>query len=231
MNASKLDKLFGYVQPSYKYEAVVKSYIDGETLWLDVGGGTAPFPHNDRLSSELTSACKQFEVLDPSDNIKLNTYASKKHLCSIEDLKPLYKYDLITMRMVAEHVENPDDAFIKVKNLLKPGGVFVIYTVNKYAPITILNKFMPSNLRHKIKKALWNVDEKDTFKALYKMNTRTELSRLSRGMSEHEFYRADDVSLFRKFPPLHFLALCLWRAYRLTSLPFPEHNIIAVYKR
>lgn len=51
-----------------------------------------------------------------------------------------YKYDIIVLNNIYEHVENPCGMLINLKKLLKDNGVFIISTPNRYFIKNILRK-------------------------------------------------------------------------------------------
>ena len=65
-------------------------------------------------------------------------------------------YDLITLRMVAEHIAHPRDAVAALARLAKPGGRVVVYTVWKWSPASIAAAVTPMAVHHRLKKLLWD---------------------------------------------------------------------------
>src|SRR6202000_1313212 len=102
--------------------------------------------------------------------------------------------DLITLRMVAEHVEAPETVAKQLALLLNPGGRIVIYTVSRHSPSVLAAAATPLWVHHAVKRVLWRTEERDTFPTVYRMNTRAALRRLfcGEGLSEVMFeYLAD----------------------------------------
>src|SRR5262245_45835087 len=69
---------FRYFLPAEVYEAIVYKLVLPGCVWLDVGGGHAPFCDNPSLSRELILRCARFVVVDPSNNVKEHAYANEK---------------------------------------------------------------------------------------------------------------------------------------------------------
>ena len=134
----------------------------------------------------------------------------------IEDFTSDEPFDLITLRMVAEHVKAPARAVASLQALLRPGGVAVVYTVNRWAPVSMLAWLVPHRFHHRAKHLLWRTEEKDTFPVVYRMNTREELRRHfgEVGMRERFFATLDDCRTFARFKALHRAELYAWRAVR-----------------
>jgi ubiquinone/menaquinone biosynthesis C-methylase UbiE len=56
-------------------------------------------------------------------------------------------FDLVTMNMVLEHVEHPQQLFSEVFRVLRPGGVFLTHTPNLRGYTTALTRLGPPRLR------------------------------------------------------------------------------------
>lgn len=223
----------GYYLPSDFYEALVRKFVDVDTCWLDVGGGGSLFPHNSELCKKLAAIAKQIVCVDPSDNVLQNADADLKFQSTLEDFKHEARFDLATMRMVAEHVQNPLEVVRKLNELLRIGGNVIIFTVNLWSPITIISRLLPFRLHYPIKKLFFDGEEKDTFPTVYKMNTRKRLKSLfeMNGFRESQFQYVDDLSALGNFKLLNAMELWIWKTWRRLSLAYPENCILAVYEK
>src|SRR6266550_3496812 len=180
---------FGYHTPDDWYEAAVFERVSKETVWLDVGCGRSMFPSNPATAGLLGRRCRLLVGLDPSDNITDNPYIHERAKCSVEDFKTERQFDLITLRMVAEHIRDPETVVAALSRLAKPGGAVVIYTISKWAPVSLVSAATPMSVHHAMKRWLWRTDERDTFPIAYKMNTRQALRHLlsTEGFREESF--------------------------------------------
>ncbi|MBL8821870.1 MAG: class I SAM-dependent methyltransferase [Planctomycetia bacterium] len=224
---------FGHYSPADYYEATVRQAVTQGIVWLDVGGGHAIFPENPRLSKELVTRAQHVTALDPSENVLKNELVHEKVQSLLEDYQPEKQFNLATMRMVVEHVSTPD-AFVKnLARLLKPEGIAVVFTVNKWSPLTLLSRVIPFRLHHPIKKMFWGGEEEDTFPVQYRMNTRHQLKKLfeMNGFQEIAFNKLDDLSVFSKFRMMNYLELLFWRCFRLVCLRYPENCLLGIYQR
>jgi 2-polyprenyl-3-methyl-5-hydroxy-6-metoxy-1,4-benzoquinol methylase len=223
----------GYYLPADVYEATVANAIAPGCAWLDVGGGSSPFPDNPKLAVELATRAGRFVGVDPSANVFDNPYTREKHQTFIEDYHASEPFDVATLRMVAEHVTDPESVIASLNRLLKPRGRIILLTVDLFSPITLASRFSPFGLHHPVKKLLWGGEEKDTFPTAYLMNTRRELRRLFRngGFRETEFAHLDDCCTFSKFSLLNTLELLTWKVLRKMRLRYPECNLLGIYRR
>jgi ubiquinone/menaquinone biosynthesis C-methylase UbiE len=171
----KLCWQYRYFSPDLIYEFKVAKLIGPDTVWLDVGGGRQIFPSNERLATLLASECRLLVSVDPSENVLENRFAHERVRCLVEEYKTDHRFDLVTMRMVAEHIEEPDSALSALHGLVKPGGQVVVYTVNKWSPASVIAALTPMKVHNLAKRLLWNTEERDTFPVFYRMNTHQKL--------------------------------------------------------
>ena len=109
----------------------------------------------------------------------------------------------------------------------------VIYTVNRRSPMPLLTTLAPMGLRHKVKRWLWNTDERDTFPTRFRMNTRRRLAGQldAAGFDEVAFDYLDDCRTFARFRAMHWLELTGARVFRGIGLRYPENCLLGVYRR
>jgi hypothetical protein len=109
----------------------------------------------------------------------------------------------------------------------------VVYTVARWAPVSIASRLIPFRFHHHLKQILWNTEEKDTFLVVYRMNTRSRLARLfeGRGFREDEFHYLPDCRIFGRYHILGLLELSLWKAFQTAGIRYPESCLLGVYER
>ncbi len=231
--APRLRQRFGYVTPDDWYEATLFELVKPSTIWLDVGCGHSVFPFSRHVAQLLGERSRLLVGLDPSDNIATNQIIHERAQCRLEDYETNHRFDLITLRMVAEHIGDPKAAVAALARLAAPGAAVVIYTVAKWAPVTIVSAVTPFRFHQLVKRVLWNTDDKDTFPTVYRMNTRTELQRLfhGAGFEEQSFHYLDDCRSFGRFMALSRVELAAWKALRSIGLRYPEACILAIFRK
>ena len=224
---------FDYHSPDDHYEALVARFVRPGCTWLDVGCGRAIFPSNSQLANELARRCKVLVGVDPDPTIAENPIVHEAVQESIYEYRTDLKFDVVTLRMVAEHVGSPRALLHSIARCTERGSVVVIYTVNAWSPVPLLTRLTPFRLRHPIKKLLWQTEEKDTFPTEYRMNTRRTLRRLfaENGFEEVFFANLDDCRTLSRFQHLLKLELALWSALRKFSLRYPESCLLGAYRR
>ena len=229
----RLRHSFGYFTPDDWYEAMVSSLVGPGTSWLDVGCGREVLPSNPRAARRLADRCLSLTGLDPSDNIDENPFLHHRAKCTLEAFDAPEPFDVITLRMVVEHLTNPEAAVQALSRLCKPGGQVVIYTVDKWSPISLVSALTPMSFHHRMKHLLWRAEEKDTFPATYLMNTRRRLATLmsAEGFIEADFLNLADTRTTSRFRLLNTVELAIWRGLRSIGVVYPEKCLMGVYRK
>lgn len=226
-------RALGYFTPDECYEALVKKLVRAGSAWLDVGSGRHIFPSNRSLAAQLAAHCTELVGVDPDAAIDENPIIRHRVKLPIEEYRTEKVFDVITMRMVAEHITRPDLVLQSLARLTKRGGSVVVYTVNKWSPITLASWLTPFWLHHPMKRLLWRSEERDTFPVRYSMNTRKRLADLfeSHGFREAYFAYLDDCRTLSRFKALQFCELVAWRTGRGLGIRYPENCLLGVYER
>jgi SAM-dependent methyltransferase len=224
---------FGYFTPDDYYEATVSRLITLGCTWLDVGSGRNLFPSNQSLARTLAQRCGLLVGVDPDETINENELVHERVRARIETFESKRTFDVITLRMVAEHVTDPEGTAAALARLTKPGGQVVVYTINRWSPVSIVTWLVPFRLHHLPKRLLWHSEEKDTFPVAYRMNTRRALRQVfgKHGFRESEFAYLDDCRTFARFRSMLILELCLWRCLHALGVTYPENCLLGVYER
>jgi SAM-dependent methyltransferase len=224
---------FGYFNPDDHYEGVVAKLVRPGAAWADVGCGRDLFPSNAALARELADRCGFLYGIDPDPNIRENPFITEAFEGKVEDCPLSSRFDLITLRMVAEHIVDPHRTVGKISNMLKPGGLVVIYTPNKWAPVPIFTALVPNRFHYSLKRFVWHTEARDTFPTAFKLNTRKALDFhcSNHGLSEVYFAYLDDCRASASFRWLNYLELSLQKLLRSMSIRYPENCLLGVYQK
>ncbi len=224
---------FNYFNPDDVYEAVLAQLVGADTQWLDVGCGRNIFPSNHKLSRELADRAQLLVGVDPDETLNDNPYVHEKVLGTMEDFEDGRAFDLVTMRMVAEHVADPESLMASLTRVTAPGGLVAVYTVFKYSPVPLVTDLVPFSLHNPVKRILWGTEPEDTFPTCFKMNTHAALADVfeRNGFTERLFLRLDDCRTFSGFKPLAYLELLARRAFNALGMHYPEYCLLGVYEK
>jgi SAM-dependent methyltransferase len=224
-----------YMPPEFYYEALLNKLVTTNSIWLDVGCGKDLFPQNPILAERLSKRARLLVGIDPDSNIEDNAFVHKKVHDSIDNYETSLKFDLITCRMVAEHIESPKKFVSKMFDLAKPGGCVVLYTVNKFGWVPFLTYITPLNVHLFFQKKLWDQSsEKDSFHTFMRMNTKRSLNKLflNNGFRALVFQYLEEASIFfKKSIILFWFEIKYQKFLTLFRLNFLQNNLLAVYKK
>lgn len=176
---------------SEAYASLISEHLSPHTVWLDAGCGSRLLEDDmDPLEDWLASHCKTIVGIDVSvtsnRNIKSLVQGSLYDLPFGDN-----SLDLITCRMVVEHLAQPRHAFAEAARCLRPGGAIVVITPNllNYGIFgnAVATKLLPEKLRLRIVHASDSRADEDIFPVRYKANTMPRLVQsLNASGSPHE---------------------------------------------
>jgi 2-polyprenyl-3-methyl-5-hydroxy-6-metoxy-1,4-benzoquinol methylase len=223
----------GYISPDHYYEATVSKLVVAGSSWLDVGCGHDIFPYNRRHAEAVARRCSFVMGVDPDAAIESNPFLHERQRATIENIETDRTFDLVTMRMVAEHITHPQRAIAALHRVTRAGGKVVLFTVNRWSPASIAAALTPMSWHHFAKRLLWRSREEDTFPVAYRLNTRRQLAREfgAAGFREVAFQYLDDCRMFHRYWPIHRLDLAFWQMCRRLRLRHPENCLLGVYER
>ena len=230
---SALRAAYGHYTPDDVYEALVAGIVVPGVAWLDVGCGRQTFPNNKALAAALSARCARLVGVDPARTLLENEWVHERVALAIDEYDGKGQFDVVTLRMVAEHVADPEAAVRSIERALRPGGIAVVFTVFAASPVPLLTRLAPMWLRHAVKRWLWGTEARDTFPTRFRMNSRGRLQRLFAGVGMHEeaFLRLDDCRTFARFRALCELELQVARLCRWVGVPYPEHCLLGIYRK
>jgi SAM-dependent methyltransferase len=215
------------------YETLVSKLVTPGIRWLDVGSGRYVFPSNQPGAKVLAERCASFVGVDPDDNVLENELLTDRFHGVIEDYSTAERFDLVTLRMVAEHIQAPERTVAKLAEITKPGGLVVIYTPWKWAPMSLIASLIPFAFHNTLKRLIWDSESRDTFPTAYKMNSRDTLRSLftGRGFEESYFADVDDCSVFTRYLGLNAAEISARNLCLKLGVTYWEHCLLAIYRR
>ena len=223
---------------SEAYACLVAEHLSPYTAWLDAGCGSRLLEDDmDTLESWLASHCKSIFGMDPTvscnRSIKSFLRGSIYHLPFADN-----SFDLITCRMVIEHLERPPEAFTEVVRCLRPGGAFIVMTPNllNYGILgnAVAAKLIPEKLRLRIIRASDTRTEEKVFPVRYKANTMRRLIGLlnGSGLQVHKTIGLrQQQPYWRRHPSFEKVLMRLTPIYVLLACahkPEPEQPLIVI---
>jgi SAM-dependent methyltransferase len=229
----RIRKKFSYFTPEDYYQASIVACLKKNDKWLDIGCGRDIFPNNPRLTKVLTSRAKETVGVDPSPNVLENKFLDRAYLGYADSVREENYYDLVTLRMVAEHVANPAELIDQIDRVSANGAHVIIYTIYKWSPVSIITKLTPFWAHHAPKRFFWNTEERDTFPVEYKMNTKSDLDELffRKNFENTCFLYLDDCRTLAKYKVTLHMELIFRKFLNFFKLHYPELCILSIYRK
>jgi ubiquinone/menaquinone biosynthesis C-methylase UbiE len=181
----------GLVHPQIRYKELLGRVLQPGVRWLDLGCGHEIVrswslrPNEDETSLTLGPVlCVGIDA----DGDALRKNHAMPHLVngSISHL-PFAdcSFDVVTANMVVEHADRPGELLSEVWRVLRPKGVFVFHTPNKYYPASVLGEMVPRAIKSRLVAYITGRDEHDVYPTFYRLNTLPAIS----GQSEAAGFR------------------------------------------
>lgn len=145
----------------------ILEYLKPEHFILDVGAGRGRI-----LEMNFKGLAKKVVGIDPDPRVKDNPLLDEGYE-GLADSMPFFNsgtFDLVFCDNVLEHVEYPDQFYKEIARILKPNGIFISKTPNKYYYVSIIAAITPESF-HKFVNSKRGRDGSDTFPTFYRANT------------------------------------------------------------
>lgn len=137
--------------------------------------------------------------------------------------------NLVTLRLVAEHLENIPDDFSELGRLLRPGGYLIVLTTNSTSPVIFLPRLLPFSLKTWIIQKIFRVPGRDVFPTYHRFNTPRKMAKGLPGLILAKIRLLEGVPLEKGL-----LILPFWLWYSIVKHPpmrFLRSNILAVFEK
>jgi SAM-dependent methyltransferase len=223
------------------YVKLLKELVGPKTRWLEAGcghqvsgGWTAADGRTTVQQAELVVGCDADRPSVCKHRSIQNTVVSRLEQLPFAD----NTFNLVTLNMVAEHLQDPQATFTELARVLAADGRLIVNTPNiasYYLALMRLGKFLlPQCVVLRLIRLLEYREPDDVFPTYYRANTRKRLRELALAakLVEERVLLVTDKPLFYFFAPLCALEMLLTRVLiRLGFGQFTASSILAVYRR
>ena len=187
------------------YEGVLAGHVSPNTVWMDAGCGHRVLPNwRGESERELVNRARVALGCDV-DVAAIRVHRSLKNRV-ISDLVHLpFKsgtVTLITLNMVAEHLDYPQPVFREFARVLAAGGDIIVHTPYRWSYFAIVSALTPQFIKSKVGRMLDDRPVHDYYPVRYRCNTPRSLRKLFGRAGLREVR----VSLFASDAILQFLA-------------------------
>ena len=218
------------------YEAELASYSRVGKDWLDLGCGhqlLPPWRHEQEkhLASQariLIGLDYDFDALRKHRTIVDRVRGDVSRLPFKDDT-----FDLISSNMVFEHLKRPEAELSEIFRTLRPGGILIFHTPNKYGYGVLGGRLIPRSIKVWLAWLLQGRREEDVYPTFYRVNSASVIRQLAAGVG----FQVEKIRLivstpnFAMVPPLMIPELLLLRLLMTRSMRSLRTNIIGVLKK
>ena len=143
-------------------------------------------------------------------------------------------FDMVVSRSVIEHLSDPPQVFREFSRILRPGGVLIMVTPNKYDYVSLIATLTPHWFHQRLVSRIFGVSEDDVFPTFYRANTQSAIRKAmaASGLAEKQLTSITHYPAYLTFSPLLFRLGVLYE--RLTSLGFfssLRSSILCVFEK
>ena len=159
---------------------------------LEIGSGSGRDNQN-----VLYPSVKKIVGVDLDGRVLGNPFLDEAYNISayqIQEKLQNTKFDIIYSQMVAEHIDNGEKFITAQLNALKDEGVLIHSTVSKYYWTSLIQSFVPENIKNWLIKVLGSGrDSEDVFPVHYKLNSKHQIEKIcSKCNAKFKIIRQDE---------------------------------------
>jgi ubiquinone/menaquinone biosynthesis C-methylase UbiE len=177
------------------FRSEIHHAIRPASVVLEIGAGSG---EGDQQAFTLKGQVSRYVGVDLDPRVMDNPHLDEAHICDAQQLPfPDNTFDLVFHTMVAEHLSRPVEVLKEIRRVLRPGGLLIFETVNKYYYPMVVAALTPHWFHnYYIRKFASGRKEEDVFPTVYKLNTAATI----KSLAAQSGFSKTDVKLF-SLPP------------------------------
>ena len=207
----------------------ILSFVRTESVVLDLGAGVGSL-----AELNLRRHCSQVCGLDISPAVLNNPHLDTAKVGSADAIPwPDKTFDVVICANVLEHLERPEIAFTEAHRVLKPGGVFLCKTPNRFHYVAIASALTPYWF-HIAYNRLRGRRQSDTFPTFYRANSKYALWRLcAKAGFAASIREIEGRPEYLRISPLLYPLGIAWERIvnRFTSLSFLRVILVGTFRK
>jgi SAM-dependent methyltransferase len=192
-----------YVDEHVRFERAIRRYLRPEHTVLDAGAG-----RGDRYPYDYRNWVRLVVGVDLHERVREN---ANLHSAAISDVAHLPfadgTFNLVFSKYLLEHLTEPIRALREFRRVLEPDGHFVFHTPNRFHYVALAARLTPHRF-HAWFNAKRGRPGHETFKTLYRANSRLAIGRLAAQTG----FRIIELELFEPKPSYLFFNPLAYRA-------------------
>ncbi len=159
---------------NWEFREYVLEHVEPDMRLLDIGAGAGSLPQ-----FNFKDKAKFVAGIDPSPMVNTNPYLHEAVEGMAENLPwGDNEFDVVISGNVLEHLVEPEAVFKEIARVLKPGGVFLFKTPNRFHYMPLIAQLTPTSF-HEYYNKLRGRPVEDTFPTMYRANSKRAVSALA----------------------------------------------------
>ena len=230
-----LDRFYGspgHVDGTSEFHAMCAAHIPYGGAILEVGAG----PSNP--TSRYLSSLGHLSGVDVDPAVRSNQYLADAHVLKT-DVYPFADscFDACVSNYVLEHVADPRVHLSEVSRILRPGGVYLFRTPNRYHYVSLVSRLTPHWFHEAVANRLRNLSEEapHPYPTYYRLNSRRAIHRAATqaGLLVRELRMVEKEPSYGKASRILFLTFMLYERVVNSSAHFASlrANVFGVLDR
>jgi SAM-dependent methyltransferase len=154
------------------FREIVGRHLRPDALILDVGAGAGIVSQMD-----FRGQVARVVGIDPDPRVRDNPYLDEAYI-GVAERTPFAEgsFDLVFADNVLEHIADPDEFLREVRRILKPGGLFLGKTPNRWHYVPLIARLTPHAF-HELVCSLRGRAAANTFPTFYRLNSPAQIRR------------------------------------------------------
>jgi SAM-dependent methyltransferase len=184
------------------FRTAVLALLQPHMTALDLGAGSGHV-----VQMNFRGMAARICGVDPDPRVLENPHLDEGRVGFAESIPyPDSTFDLVFSDNVLEHLEVPEIAFQEIRRVLKPGGLFLAKTPNRWHYVTLLARMTPTGV-HKFCNRLRGRPEQETFRTFYRANSPRQIQKLAAaaGLKVNSITMMEGRPEYLRFSPLTYI--------------------------
>jgi SAM-dependent methyltransferase len=221
-----------HVDGTTEFHSMCAAHISSGAAILEVGAG----PSNP--TSRYLATLGRLSGLDVDPAVQSNEHLADAHVLD-SDSYPFAdsRFDACISNYVLEHIADPITHLREIRRILKPGGVYLFRTPNRYHYVPVVSRLTPHVIHVAVANRLRNLgkDAHDPYPTHYRLNSRRAIRRVATqaGLQVRELRMVEKEPSYGMASPLLFVTFMLYERVVNSSPVFAalRANIFGLLER